>query len=215
MSNKVIFIYRATNIINEKSYIGQTVNLSRRMWEHCHGKGRVSLITSAIKKYGVHNIKFEIIDYAIFADIANEMEVFYIKKLKTRSPFGYNLTDGAEGGRGRIPWNKGKRNCYNDEQLAKMRAPRGTYRARVRPTRRSIKSEAGTKKINSIFGKKNPMYGVRKFGKENSFYGKTHTLEAREKIGASLKLYHENKRAICLNNIEGQGEHIPPQVLEN
>lgn len=87
-------IYKATNKINGKSYIGKTINFKRRKYEHKHNSN--SYFYKAMKKYGLRNFKWEIIDCALFEEILYKMEKYYIKKLKTKFPNGYNLTDGGE-----------------------------------------------------------------------------------------------------------------------
>ena len=49
------YIYKITNLINGKIYIGQSADPIRRFSEHCHGYNYVSLIHQAIEKYGKEN----------------------------------------------------------------------------------------------------------------------------------------------------------------
>ena len=62
-------IYKITNLINNKIYIGQSVSPYKRFAQHCinHGvKGGknsdTSLINLAIRKYGKENFSFEIME---------------------------------------------------------------------------------------------------------------------------------------------------------
>lgn len=57
------FLYKITNIVNEKIYIGLTSRPLIRMKEHFYGKrsGKISLIKQAINKYGVDKFSFEVI----------------------------------------------------------------------------------------------------------------------------------------------------------
>lgn len=57
----MIGIYKITNNINNKIYIGQSVHIKRRWAEHCKPSSD-SLISKAIKKYGKDNFTFEIIE---------------------------------------------------------------------------------------------------------------------------------------------------------
>jgi len=67
-------IYKITNIINGKFYIGSTINFSRRKAEHfCRfrkNKGN-SIIKNALIKYGVENFKFEILEELNFGEWAS------------------------------------------------------------------------------------------------------------------------------------------------
>lgn len=46
------YIYKITNKINGKSYIGKTNNLIRRWNEHKSGKGGTAILSKAFIKYG-------------------------------------------------------------------------------------------------------------------------------------------------------------------
>lgn len=87
-------IYKITNKINQKIYIGQSSNPKYRFSQHCriHDK-YTSLINQAINKYGKENFTFEIIGW--FEDY-NKKEQYYISYYGSLSPNGYNLTTGGE-----------------------------------------------------------------------------------------------------------------------
>lgn len=89
------YIYKITNKITCKIYIGQAIDPELRFQQHCQKKEKyVSLINQAIQKYGKENFSFEIIGK--FADY-NEKEKYYIKIYNTISPNGYNFTEGGGG----------------------------------------------------------------------------------------------------------------------
>ena len=76
-----MIIYKATNIINNKVYIGQTIHsLSHRKSQHINSYGRGShyKFPKAIKKYGKKNFKWEIIYTAKNLDDLNEKEIYFI-----------------------------------------------------------------------------------------------------------------------------------------
>ncbi len=90
------YIYKITNQVNGKIYIGQSNNPKRRFVEHCNirqAKKDNSLIGVAISKYGKENFTLDILGY--FEDY-NQKEKDYIKKYKSLSPNGYNLMPGGE-----------------------------------------------------------------------------------------------------------------------
>lgn len=89
------YIYKITNIINNKSYIGQTIDIERRFKEHCYNyqKDYISLINQAIKKYGKENFKIEEL---YFGTDYNNKEKEYIKFYNTLVPNGYNIQKGGE-----------------------------------------------------------------------------------------------------------------------
>jgi group I intron endonuclease len=96
------YIYKITNIITKKCYIGETKksNPYLRWNEHKRkieqGIGCPAL-QDAVKKYGINNFKFEVL-IICFDEDRYKFEMEYIKKFNSVSPNGYNLTIGGEGG---------------------------------------------------------------------------------------------------------------------
>jgi group I intron endonuclease len=90
-------IYKMTNLINGKSYIGQTIRDPKiREKEHARMDGNdCPLFYAAIAKYGIENFKFKEICYANNVEELNNREKFCIKIFKTKKPYGYNLNDGG------------------------------------------------------------------------------------------------------------------------
>ena len=87
-------IYKITNKVNHKIYIGQSSQPEERFKQHCYSLTTYkSLINKAINKYGKENFDFEIIGW--FEDY-NEKEKYYINYYMSRAPYGYNLTEGGE-----------------------------------------------------------------------------------------------------------------------
>jgi len=90
-------IYKITNKINEKSYIGQSKHIKRRWREHVNGLEN-SVISTAIKKYGKENFIFEVLEQCSIKELNNK-EIYYIDKFKTYGE-GYNMTTGGDGVKG-------------------------------------------------------------------------------------------------------------------
>ena len=76
------YIYKITNLINNKSYIGQTKNTIKiRMYKH-YSKAKQENITgidAAIKKYGKENFIIEELCQCQNQDL-DELEKFYINR---------------------------------------------------------------------------------------------------------------------------------------
>ena len=87
-------IYVIKNDINNKLYVGQSLNAKERFMSHCKGDYNNSLIDKAIQKYGKKHFWFEIIESQI--ENYNEREVFWIKELNAMKPNGYNIMPGGE-----------------------------------------------------------------------------------------------------------------------
>lgn len=90
-------IYKITNIINNKAYIGQTkYDINHRFQQHCSKWSCCTKLKNAIKKYGKENFNIELLDTAVTKDKADELEIKYINKYKTKEQrYGYNLQDGG------------------------------------------------------------------------------------------------------------------------
>lgn len=92
-----MIIYQVENAINGKSYVGKTIKTAERRFKE-HTCGKRSLISRAIKKYGIKNFKVLTIDKAEFLEELNEKEKYWIKEKGSKFPNGYNLALGGEGG---------------------------------------------------------------------------------------------------------------------
>lgn len=89
------YIYRITNLINKKSYIGESKrkDVKDRWNEHIKsckkGNGSKALI-AGINKYGLQNFKFEII-IICFDEDRFHYEAEYISNFNTLSQMGITL----------------------------------------------------------------------------------------------------------------------------
>lgn len=95
-------IYKATNLINGKVYIGKTIkSLERRRNEHVSGTSDSTKtfngIKGAIAKYGKENFSWEVLEICSQEE-SSEREMYYIQLYKSNvNGFGYNLTNGGDG----------------------------------------------------------------------------------------------------------------------
>ena len=91
-------IYKITNTVNGKSYIGQTIHDAEktRIRDHLKDNNRGSqLVRLAVKKYGRDAFAYEILHDGIIPEFLDTLEKEAIKKFNTVSPHGYNLTTGG------------------------------------------------------------------------------------------------------------------------
>ena len=87
-------IYAGENLLDHKIYVGQTVrSLKKRIQEHKFNKN--SLIGRALHKYGEENFVWVILEECDSREQMIDRERFWIKKLNSKYPNGYNLTDGG------------------------------------------------------------------------------------------------------------------------
>lgn len=94
-------IYKITNTINQKSYIGQSLNIEERWKRHKWYQVKYAKypLYLAFNKYGIDKFQFEILEECS-RDQLDEREMFYISKYDTYNN-GYNQTLGGSGNKGR------------------------------------------------------------------------------------------------------------------
>lgn len=93
MNIKEKYVYKLTNKINNKVYIGQTNNIKRRIQEHKHDVKTKSHIHRAIKKYGWESFSVEVLYYGPEYDEEERKWVQYYDS--TNKEKGYNITTGG------------------------------------------------------------------------------------------------------------------------
>ncbi len=186
-------IYKISNSLNEKLYIGKTTEDPKKYWKYhkmyCRN-GYDKVLYSAMRKYGVDKFQFNIIEFIECFNIKElnnklfKLERKYIKKFNTMVPNGYNVTAGGQGLAGMK---------FSDKHREKI-SDKLTGRTFTKQHRRNI-SKASEGRISPNKGKNlseshktklsKSMKGRYK-GKKNPFYGKKHDKETRELISKKL-----------------------------
>lgn len=94
---RTYYIYKATNKVNGKAYVGQTNNWRSRIWQHmrCYEK-EDCLFHDAIKEYGIDNFEWELLETCNNRKQALELEKHYIELYDTYRN-GYNENKGGVG----------------------------------------------------------------------------------------------------------------------
>ena len=109
------YIYKITNLINGKIYIGKTAfSIEKRWKEHCADskKGLDRPLYRAINKYGIDNFKIEQIEEVSTDEEACQREIYWISFYNSYYT-GYNATFGGDGRQQYDPkqmlvlWNEG------------------------------------------------------------------------------------------------------------
>ncbi len=96
--NKKYIIYKHTNKINGKIYIGQTCQKPEYRWNHGEGYKGSPRFYSAIQSYGQDNFEHEILYKNLTFEEANQKEIELINFYKSNElQFGYNLDSGGKG----------------------------------------------------------------------------------------------------------------------
>jgi group I intron endonuclease len=171
-----MIVYKATNIINNKVYIGQTIKTleQRRKTHESSPDYNSAYFQRAIKKYGKINFKWEVLEVCQTRVQLNTQEKFWIAfYCSNKVSSGYNLTDGGDSFE------------FNEEIKKKI-------------------SQSITGEKNGFFGKKHSASTKQKVsqankgkkrsqkykdflknkvkGEDNPFFGKKHTEETKRKI---------------------------------
>lgn len=168
-----MYIYKITNLINNKIYIGQTIHSINQRWNnHLSNarKGSKLHLYEAIRKYGSHNFTIECIDMADTIEDLNKKEKYWIEFFKSLDPsVGYNNIEG------------GKFNPMNDITIlekhnSKMRDPE--VREKISKTMKKFRS-------NHSFSIETRSKISNKLKGNQHFKGKKRSLEAIQKTSES------------------------------
>lgn len=98
----MVGIYKITNTVNQKIYIGQSINIKKRLSRHktsaFNENARMynSNFYKAIRKYGLSAFTFEILEECP-KDALDDKEQQYIKQYQSNDArYGYNMTEGGK-----------------------------------------------------------------------------------------------------------------------
>lgn len=163
------YIYIIKNLLNNKVYVGQTKNPTRRWQQHqydCFVKNETwTRLYYSMRKHGVNNFLYSIVEECDVQDI-DQAEIHWIATLKTTDrSIGYNQDNG--GGANRI---------VSEETRIKIgNAIRGKTHSKETKMKISI-ANSGKKRSEES-----------KIKQSISNIGRTHTKETKEKISKSHK----------------------------
>jgi len=190
-------IYLVRNKVNMKGYIGCTnFTLERRRLEHekSAGNGSKTAFHRALRKYGPDAFEWKVIMKCEDENDLNESEIASIATLGTKTPNGYNMTDGGEGIIGYIfsiedRWkmSQAQKGNQNAKGIRSVEAKQKMSEARKGKTlsveiRRKI-SEAGRGRIRSLESRKRTSNSMK--GNQNT-KGLIHSAETRRKISKAM-----------------------------
>lgn len=98
------YIYKITNNINQKVYIGQTIMAPMQRWQKHKSDARLNRsypLYKAMNKYGINNFSFEVLEEVDIEQL-NEKERYYINLynsyINADNSNGYNATLGGSQG---------------------------------------------------------------------------------------------------------------------
>lgn len=94
-ADKDPLVYKLTNMVNGKGYVGKTTNSRRRMHQHRSGKSyggrKIQLVGRKIQEYGWENFKVEWLETNIEPSELLNREAHWMRECNTLVPNGYNI----------------------------------------------------------------------------------------------------------------------------
>lgn len=171
-SDIVSGIYCIENIVNNKKYIGQSVNMKQRWSKHLselkNGHHDNDYLQKSWNKYGEEGFKFYILEHCE-KDFLDENETYYIDLYNTMNrDYGYNLKSGGQAS-----------NYVCDE-----------VKAKISESNKKIYQNSNLRHIRSLDALNqwsNPEIKQKIMGENNGMYGKRHTEESRRKMSENRK----------------------------
>ena len=178
---------------NGKRYVGKTNNFNRRLKEH--KRDNKLPVDKAIEKYGIDNIKIDILEEDLTDDEILEIETFYIDKYDTliKNNKGYNLIRESFGG--------SIYNYMNEEQIEEWK----------------IKNKEGKRKLrnpNNWDGDKKIDKRIKEVGVGSGNY--KHNQQSPNVVSinvATLEITFHNGYVRCKNYLENK--HINTKYDKN
>jgi group I intron endonuclease len=153
-----MIIYKITNLINLKLYIGQTKFSAEERWKqhiqyHSHEKFWHYPLYCAMRKYGLQGFKIEILDRADSKAILDKLEIMYIAQLRTQLPHGYNVTPGGSGRTGPLSEEAKRKMSLSKSGVPWTPQHRAAYEAGIKIAMTSDHWPEHCKKISEGVGK--------------------------------------------------------------
>lgn len=209
-------IYMIKNIINNKIYIGQTINVNARLKSHRNklknNNHENQHLQNSWNKYRENNFKFEIIKM-YNEDELNDREVYWINYYKSYDfKFGYNKTFGGNSERP-TEETKNKMSIAAKGRKLSIEIKRKLSQSLKGKNKGNFLSEETKKKLsqslkgknagekNYMYGKKgklSPNYGIKRSqdwinNLSKKLKGKSRSAETKEKISKTRKEKYPNK----------------------
>ena len=142
-------VYKITNLVNGKVYVGQTIQTPEKRWAYhksISGIKKLSLLQKAFKKHGIENFSFDIVKYAENQQDLNMMEDYFIEHFNALAPTGYTCVGSRDRDSkisnetrakmsaarvGKAPANKGKKYKLNLSEESRKRYSEANTRKNI------------------------------------------------------------------------------------
>lgn len=169
-----IGIYCIENVINNKKYIGQSIEIENRWCKHRSelkkGKHDNDYLQKSWNKYGGNNFKFYILEECNVKDL-DDRERYYIDVYHALDEnYGYNLKTGGQ-----------------DNNVVVSQDVKNKQRESLKKFYANNPEAKKQKSISALNQWSNTEIKKKICGKNNGMYGKHHTDETKNKISAAKK----------------------------
>lgn len=176
-----MFVYGLINRINGKVYIGQTsVPFEKRVLSHFVRARRPKLglqkhLYYSMRRYGICAFSWFILDRVETKSQLDEKEQYWIMVFNSRSPHGYNLTDGGDGIVG-----------YRHTKKTKLRMSGENSpwfgRHHSKETKEKIAAAVSGENSPTKRPEVRKKLSLSHLGENNPFFGKHHSAETKAKM---------------------------------
>lgn len=186
-------VYKHTNLINGRCYIGMTNNIKRR-WRLNGREYKPTKINSrpfwnALEKYGWDNFKHEILFDNLTFEEACEKEIELISGLREKGENLYNVADGGNGGR-----------IYKKHPKGMLGKPQTIHQ------KESHKKWASKKENNCMTNGKVVWGKTHKHPK--GMLGKTHSDEYKQRLSQELRKNPHYSKPLIITYPDGQEKEV-------
>jgi len=185
-------IYKITNILNSKFYIGSTTKSFQRRWDQHklllkQNKHHSIKLQRAYNKYGPQYFKYEILEIIIDKNLILDREQWYLDNL---TPY-YNICKDV--------YSFMKHRKHSKKSLIKMKGKRPWNKGILRTDEeKSLMSERRREAYKNMDPIKKEQWRQKHIGKPGAMKGKHHSEEIKQKI--SFRQSFHSDCVLCLNN---------------
>ena len=174
------FIYKTTNLINGKYYIG--MHSTNNLEDGYLGSGKK--LRRSINKYGIENFKCEILEFLTDRDSLAKREKEIVNDELLKDTMCMNLKEGGSGGL----CNDDHRDKFLKSSMpSRWNNPDAPAHMRLKELNKDLDwKREKSKKIKAGLNRVNH--------KHDTFKGKCHSIESKQKISNSLKGRYANKQ---------------------
>lgn len=195
-SNGKKYVGQAVCVLSNNRNYGFTQRWKGHILEAKNNKGYCRVLDNAIRKYGKDSFKVELIEEILLEQL-NEREEYWILKLNTLSPNGYNLKTGAS-----------KNSRSSDETKEKQRQSMiGKNKGNILPRVERKREEDSTlpkylRSYQDVSGKNGYRISNHPILKDKSFVSKK--LSSEEKLNLALEYLNSNNE-MKVQRLDGSG----------